>query len=344
MGTGHIAPADGIRGFACLIVLVVHAAAFSFPATFPYLEGCGKVGVWLFFALSAYLLTHQLKTRGLSRDTLLDYFVGRVLRIYPLFALAVVGYYFLQPVGIASWGDVWLALTFQKGYAHLWTIPVEFKFYALLPVIVAAGLYVQSRMGDRGLLLVAALATLAHQLFYPYWGAKVGGIDTMPYLPAFLFGSIVALLPARKGSGDAVGLAILAGVFLAAPFVRHALFGIEPSGYLVDKFLWFGLAWAVFIATQAHSTGMLAKLFSGAFLTRIGQYSYSIYLVHLLVVLKAAELFPQSVVAATASVAVSVIAGAALYRIAEKPIAAARRPFVDALRSAGGRQRLLDLH
>lgn len=315
----------GPRGLACLLVLVVHAAVFSFPATYPALQGMGKVGVWLFFSLSAYLLTYQLRLRGLTRATLADYFVGRTLRIYPLFALAVLGYYLFGTAGIDAQADVWRALTFQQGYAHLWTIPVEFKFYFVLPVLVAIALRVQARLGDRGLILVVALATAAHQLVAPYWLVSPATTDTFPYLPVFLFGMVAALLPARPTNADRIGWAILASVVLVTPLTRHVLLGIPPSPYLVDKFLFFGLAWAVFVATQCHSTGRLARVLSNRILSAIGARSYSIYLVHIGVVLTLAQAFPQSVAAATTGVALSVAAGALLYRFAERPLASARR-------------------
>lgn len=136
--TSHLPEADGIRGLACLIVLVVHATAVTFPATYPYLRGTAKVGVWLFFVLSAFLLTYKLLHRGFSLRTLVDYGLGRFLRIYPLFALTVLGYYLLWPsAGIATQADLVQALTLQKGYIHLWTVPVEFKFYFFLPGLLA---------------------------------------------------------------------------------------------------------------------------------------------------------------------------------------------------------------
>lgn len=51
--------ADGIRGLACLIVLCTHAVAMFFNSTYMALAGMGKVGVWLFFVLSAFLCNNS---------------------------------------------------------------------------------------------------------------------------------------------------------------------------------------------------------------------------------------------------------------------------------------------
>ena len=135
MNERHVVGADGIRGLACVIVLALHTIVISFPDTFPYVVGCPKIGVWLFFVLSSFLLTYQLEKRGFNWRSLADYGVGRFLRIIPAFAVVVVLYRIFGTAGINTWNDVWLALTFQHGYVHLWTIPVEFKAYALIPFL-----------------------------------------------------------------------------------------------------------------------------------------------------------------------------------------------------------------
>ena len=60
---------DGLRGVAVLLVLLAHSSNVGLrlhPAL--DLSGCGRMGVFLFFVLSAYLLTGQLlATDGLAR-------------------------------------------------------------------------------------------------------------------------------------------------------------------------------------------------------------------------------------------------------------------------------------
>ena len=65
-------------------MLLVHALSFFYPTLFP-LRGSGKYGVWLFFVLSAFLLTLRLQQRGFGLATLTDYAFGRSLRVLPCF-------------------------------------------------------------------------------------------------------------------------------------------------------------------------------------------------------------------------------------------------------------------
>ncbi len=105
---------------------------FSIAAAGWHLAGTGKIGVWLFFVLSALLLTRNFVNTGFGMDRLISYGGSRVIRILPLFIIAVLVHKAFGALGIAAWSDVMAALTFQKGYAHLWTVPVEFTFYLWL--------------------------------------------------------------------------------------------------------------------------------------------------------------------------------------------------------------------
>src|SRR4051812_13974090 len=88
----YLSGADGLRGLACLSVIVVHSIMFAVPTAYPYIAGCGKLGVWLFFLLSAYLLTTRLS----GGTPLSDYAFSRLLRIYPLYVLALALHWYLS--------------------------------------------------------------------------------------------------------------------------------------------------------------------------------------------------------------------------------------------------------
>lgn len=82
---GEVTPAlDGLRGLAVGIVLLSHAANVGLPVLPGFtLSGIGKSGVYLFFVLSAFLLTRLLLLRPWSDwrriDTWADYALRRVL-------------------------------------------------------------------------------------------------------------------------------------------------------------------------------------------------------------------------------------------------------------------------
>lgn len=339
----HLPAADGIRGLACLIVLLLHGISFCWPASVSWLRGGGKYGVWLFFVLSAFLLTLRLQQRGLGSRSLLDYALGRSLRILPLFAFACLLYYALG-VGIRTSGQLQAALSFREGFIHLWTIPVEFKFYLLLPPLVWAALHLQRRCGDT-ITLLAGLALLAlQQWLWPYWETPENAPHTRWYLPAFLFGTLAALLLhrlRRPGSWQPAlatpfALLTLLTLLLALPGTRHWLFDTPLSGDLMDKHLYLGLLWALFVALLVDGHGLAGRLLCSRPLAFLGTISYSTYLFHWAILHLLNQYWRGHYSTFAATLALSVVAGAAGYYLAERPLEHLRRRLSSRLSSASG--------
>ncbi|WP_374415460.1 acyltransferase family protein [Ectopseudomonas oleovorans] len=323
----HSLPAaDGIRGLACLIVLLMHGLSLGWPERlFPLLKGGGKYGVWLFFVLSAFLLTLRLQRRGFGLTSLADYALARSLRIVPLFVLACLLYAWAG-VGITDTQQLGEVLSMQRGSIHLWTIPVEFKAYVVLPLLAWLGLLVQRRAGWGGLLLAALLALAVQQALWPYWQTPADSPNTRWYLPAFLFGCLAALLLPwvrrwqRGRAGTFYALLTLLALLLALPGVRQAVFGGPLANDLMDKHLFIGLAWAVFVLLLVDGQGLAGRVLSSPVLGFVGRISYSTYLFHWLIMVGLFHWFPQSVPAFLAALILALLAGALGYYLAELPL------------------------
>jgi len=88
----HHKPLDGLRGLAVLMVVFGHGANHGLGPFGPdSIMVRGKLGVYLFFVLSAYLLDRQIIKmfqQGRAQwDYWLYYISRRILRIFPLFSL-----------------------------------------------------------------------------------------------------------------------------------------------------------------------------------------------------------------------------------------------------------------
>lgn len=325
--SSHSLPAaDGIRGLACLIVLVMHGLSLGWPERlFPMLKGGGKYGVWLFFVLSAFLLTLRLQRRGFGLASMADYALARSLRIVPLFVLTCLLYAWAG-VGITDVRQLGEVLSMQRGSIHLWTIPVEFKAYVILPLLAWLGLLVQRRAGLGGLLLAALLALGLQQALWPYWQTPADSPFTRWYLPAFLFGCLAALLLpwVRKWRREAVGtvyaILLLTILTLALPGVRQVLLGGGLANDLMDKHLFISLAWALFVALLVDGEGLVGRALSSRLLGFVGRASYSIYLLHWLIMTRIFDQFPQNTSAFVAALALAILAGAMGYYLAELPL------------------------
>jgi peptidoglycan/LPS O-acetylase OafA/YrhL len=319
----HLEAADGIRAVACLWVLVVHSFAIIYPKTNPYLSGCGKIGVWLFFVLSAYLLTHGFLLRGFSQWELLNYSVKRFLRIIPPFAVAVFAYRYLGTAGIDSSKALFKALSLREGFSHLWTIPVEFKFYFILPLIAWLSVKVSEKFKAKGVVLATACLIAIHQLIYPFYDLEENTIATRWYLPCFLLGISAAFFNSRISAkvATAIGVGAIACVLMSTPFMRLIILDIPPSNYLMNKYLLIGFFWTLFVISQTASLEIsgLPRLLACNILRLIGKWSYSIYLCHWYFAHKIYQYFPENVFSVIAVIASAICFGALMFYIVEKP-------------------------
>ncbi len=318
--------AAGIRGLACLLVVVIHSMSFFFNGLFKYLNGAGKIGVWLFFVLSAFLLTVKFMRTGFDVRAIVYYLNGRVLRIMPLFLIVVFMYYIFGTAGIETLDDLKAALFFDRGYAHLWTIPVEFKFYFVLPLLAAALIFLRSKFGVGAVLGVSALSLAVHQAFAPYWDTPVNGVTTYWYLPSFLFGCVAAVLfdTTRKwvtpNSSFVVGLICIASIFIMTGWARNKLFGMPLDGWLQNKFIYLSAILTVFLLFFVEPKGIASSIFESTILKKAGEWSFSIYLIHWLLVVKLSALYPESLLWMFVAIGASIFVGAILYLLIEKPM------------------------
>lgn len=317
--------ADGIRGLACLIVLCTHTGLF-FPSIGPYLTGTGKIGVWLFFVLSAFLLTSKFRVSGFSIPVLVKYGVGRVLRIVPVFLFAALIYFAFGTAGIDSVDDLASAATFQKGFAHLWTIPVEFKFYFALPFLAWAAIQIDSRYGSRVMLLAALVSLLIHQLLFGYWKVPENDIHTYWYYPSFLMGICAALtedklsVRIKPKLATIVGVLVVLVLFLMSPWPRNVLFDQPYDRWLTNKFVYISFLWSVFIVSLAGGKGLLGSLLKAKPLRLLGAWSFSVYLIHWLIYWKVSAIQKENIYLLLVGMSLSVLAGAVMYYVMESPI------------------------
>lgn len=323
---GYFRNADGIRGLACLVVLFVHSINGVFVGARPYLPGTGKVGVWLFFVLSAFLLTNHLFLRGTSVRSLADYILARCLRIVPLFVIAVIFYFFAGTTAITTWADVGNALALTKGYAHLWTVPVELKFYVLLFPLAVPTISIYRRFGPVWSATFVVACGIASSVLFPFTGTTENSPELRWYIPCFLIGMLCAVAyPSIKDKAarmPSVGISLLVVLAIIAmtDYFRSMYYPDAPHYWLGNKFVPLGMLWAVFMVVNLDDAGPMGRLLSSRAMTNIGRWSYPIYLFHWYFVTKAAEIRPNNVLSVVLSIILAIAVGAVAHRTIERPI------------------------
>lgn len=274
---------DGLRGLAVLFVLFSHASGYGI-AIIPGLNagGAGKTGVWLFFVLSAFLLTGRLDsmaTKGqLNLHSLAGYFIRRVMRIYPVFVLALVPWVAQGTLdGQAIFDNVFLV----EGI--YWVIPVEFKFYFLIPLIVITfHLVFKENLALFATSLVCV--GIAINLFNPPSLALNNSISLWPYILVFILGSVGALAVARGVTfrwmkGYTPYLFFLFPI-ITIPSVTSFVVGEYVKFNAFHSFSWlFGLIWIIALAS-CFNNRPLKFILSLNPLCFTGKISFSLYLFH----------------------------------------------------------------
>lgn len=274
----------------------------------PWLDfnGSGRYGVFLFFVLSAYLLTKQGIEAGLEQvrtgEFWRNYARRRCARVLPLYLLGLTVYsiasswrgleaYALHPRGFLA------ALAMIDAPGVFWTIPVEFQYYAVLPGVVIAMLLLGSSLRRWMALAGAAIAAVA--VAFP---SQYGDFRSM--LCTFLVGSSAALIQvrfstarsaatglddrARSIAWDVAGWSALAIVVLCNPLYFELATGIHvPTNgdhFPRDQFLAFAVVWAVVLLAGVNGHGSLSRLLRSRALVTCGKISFGLYVWHMLVI------------------------------------------------------------
>lgn len=296
---------DALRGFAIMGVVLFHAAQWVAPDSEALALAAyqGARGVQLFFIASALTLCLSLRSRGEAESSRLPaFFIRRFFRIAPMFyvaALFYTAYYGDAPRHWAPYGVEWwqlpLTLLFLNGWHPEtvntvvpggWSVVAEVTFYLCLPMLYArlntvwavgwailaslvlANLAAMGALGALAPLYPESLAYLTKSFVFFWFFAQ---------LPVFLLGILMFHVLSREPAIDRRSALLL---LLAAGFLFVAL--LEPGSYgnLLPEHFQYGLAFCLFIlGLHVHPHPWLVNPFT----IWIGRLSFSIYLVHFVV-------------------------------------------------------------
>lgn len=308
----HIPVLDGLRGLAILLVIVFHFTVSdsnngALRRSVLYLTGAGWVGVDLFFVLSGFLITTILYQAKESDGFFRNFYMRRVLRIFPLYYGVLLVAFGIAPlfhkVAVDNQWALWLYLTNfvpvnHSSFVHFWSLAVEEQFYMVWPAVVFV-LNRRALMGVCGAMMLAALVARivrvstgsnAELTYYAtYCRMDSLAVGALIALVALAPGGIAALARPAKWVGAIAG-AFLVGMYVwnrgffhpympYKPHVTHLDGGmvVQTVGYSLLG-LFFG---AVLIrAILASPDSLFGRIFNSLGLQFFGKYSYGIYVIH----------------------------------------------------------------
>jgi peptidoglycan/LPS O-acetylase OafA/YrhL len=163
----HLSGLDGMRGIAVLLVLVYHFTSnytdefigkHSFTSLLYQFPNVGWCGVDVFFVLSGFLITGILCDAKGAPQYFLNFYMRRVLRIFPLYyGFLLVLFVFVPRVTpfpqdirdhigeqVWFWGygmNLYYAMPSHLlldglGLQHFWSLAVEEQFYLIWPFVI----------------------------------------------------------------------------------------------------------------------------------------------------------------------------------------------------------------
>ncbi|MFN3674917.1 MAG: acyltransferase family protein [Sphingomonas pseudosanguinis] len=276
----RLAGIEALRGVAAIAVLLCHAAthvdlAFGTP-TLRALMRPGHNGVDLFFVLSGFLLLFIHRRDVGQPVTMARYARRRVMRIYPVYWLALAATIAIALAGGHGWpapGRLLLSILLWPSttvplHPLAWTLQYEVMFYLIFALLL--------------LHRVAGLAAMALWLLAIVTAQVVpigGGLATNIFAIEFFFGMAAAQMLHSRPPPPRVA----AGIATAGAIGFLGGWALEAAGWLygygVAARLVYGLSAAAMIGGAAGSE---ARLRWPQSLIGIGRASYAIYLFHLI--------------------------------------------------------------
>ncbi|GAA4760060.1 acyltransferase family protein [Citricoccus nitrophenolicus] len=337
---------SGVRFFAATLVAVLHAGLLFdvYPDGYSLVRQSGE-GIAAFFLLSGFVMAWSFRPQDRPRD----FWQRRLAKIYPAYILAwvlAVGANLLTDRGIGG-GDA-LSLVLLQSWVPVsdvyfatsgvfWSLSVEAFFYLLFPFIIRplARLSERGRMVCIGAVLMAGVCTTtAGQLI----GGEAGTWFHLVFPPVRALDFVLGILLALQLRHRLIPVPPLP-VAAALALVSFAGIGFVPeSAFVPFSICLVPMAYLLLAAASADLTGR-PSLFRHPVIAQLGVWSYSLYLVHMTVmivyiaVVSTTTSFDTSTLGwmgrllhlglmFTLSIGVSVI----LYYTVEKPLNARLRP------------------
>jgi peptidoglycan/LPS O-acetylase OafA/YrhL len=278
---------DQVRALAAFLVFNWHFGHLTEPFPLPVTGPApfplsifheGHTGVALFMVLSGYLFAKIVGQRSISFPLFL---YNRVLRLGPLLLVSFGLAWVLARYGIGTAPKaLFRGLIYPTWPGGSWSVTVELHFYLLFALL----LWFTRRISPLVLLLVVAVAVGGRWM---YWSSH-GTVKLLSYLTIygridqFVLGMFVALFPLTSRQRNWFAAVALTGFAL---FWRW--FDADGGFYNFGDKAWIwviiptveGIAYAAFIAWYDGLNYQLPHWLDRPF-ARIGEWSYSIYLLH----------------------------------------------------------------
>lgn len=341
--TNRITYLDSIRGIAALMVVFYHFIGWNFPDDSRFhiasIVFNGSDAVSFFFVLSGFVLSYKYLHSD-AKINMKKFVFNRFFRLYPAYIITVLlNFVYLHrhtPViqlikdvfsseHIALWSELTMVRMNHINYSPGWTLGVEMTLSLLMPLLTIVAI--------RNIRLIVWFIPIS--LFMGNYISMFSMHFCLGILLAYYYPTIKNY-DFKQSKFYPYRFLIVSLIFILFSF-RH----IQKLVYFGD---WFYSVTGFFKIDHFHFTGLasfgillivmnnakIQKLLSGKILSFIGLISYSIYLIHWLIVVvimdrwdAIAAHFPNMatayIVMLAVTVALTMLFATVMYYFVEKP-------------------------
>lgn len=349
----HFHTFDALRFFAFFKVFLLHLPFTAFP-WFNYIKAGGGIGVQFFFVLSGFLITYiileeQQQTSGFD---LKNFFMRRVLRIWPLYYL-MVGVAFVTPfiteqilhinTSADGYEPQWgMSLLFLENYKMMftgehpnvsplgvmWSLCIEEHFYIIWGLLF----WFLRKKGATVIIIASIITGIISRIIYT--AHNIPSLDILTNIDLFAYGAIPAYILINKP----------AQLYKKIEHIPHALKVIFVIALLLivtllsqhvqnaQLFIWattlLGILFAMLIALTLPPDTRF-RIRDKNLLSRSGVFTYGLYVYHTIIINLLLHLFPKvtgleidtsggAILFTIVSLAGSIIISIASYHLFEK--------------------------
>jgi peptidoglycan/LPS O-acetylase OafA/YrhL len=298
---------DSLRGIAILMVMLVHTAQSvpELPRWVLTITKYNQLGVQLFFVVSAITLCFLADRRSEEVDKTKKYLIRRFFRIAPLYYFGIIWYFLFrstltslaagtfQPSESYTPINMLANFLFVHGFyppAHNyivpggWSIGTEMAFYLCFPILFL----IFKKISERGMaqfLVLSALMICAYYFFEAWYTAWAGTLvernnfiyyNLLNQLPVFMLGILAYFLTRERVFAK---IPVIVDIFFLCLFTWVTTILWQSDSFPKSPFMFVpftaGLAFV-----SLYNIFAKIKILNHPLLSRIGQVSFSMYILH----------------------------------------------------------------
>ncbi len=302
-----------MRGFA-IVWIVWQSSCGDFELTdltsklLALFTNTGWVGIQFFFVLSGFLITGKL-VDGIGRERhFRDFYLGRMLRIFPLYYMVLTTYFIVMPLmgkvfadhsipddmGIYFWtlSVNWtlIFLEVDDGLMHLWSIAVIAQYYLLWPLLVTNLNSRKLLIVFQALVVIAVVSRFAIVNLFPDVYIDYNHTYTIARMDSLAIGSLLAIMLRDEKyfawlKQNATTILLISTVSVLFIVGKNEQFHVVGTGVAQLNQTLSAIVFALLIYYIVQLRQYPAMERPGStplrWLSRIGKYSFAIYMFHL---------------------------------------------------------------